>query len=299
MIFESLILGVFSFTTLYGVKFMQKRNITEQIELLSSQKKYSLHPARLLIFISLISFWKLGVIFFAFISFPFEKQLPPYLAVLIFIFGLIFSILLMLKLPQTRVILEQSILYTALATILMLFCPFGGDFASAILYVHLFFCSLAQGFEIVNIIFMFSEANALIYLSSVYGLASVSTIIFKTLYTNITFSQFQIVTLICLILILTLSRRLALDTSPETTETVIEEIIDEPIPVNTSFSSRLTKREMDVVSLINNGYTNAEIAEELIISIHTVNDHTKNIYRKLDVHSRYELIALLNQKDSV
>lgn len=48
-----------------------------------------------------------------------------------------------------------------------------------------------------------------------------------------------------------------------------------------------------MVDLIGSGYSNADIAKILVISPHTVNDHTKNIYRKLDVHSRLELAALV------
>ncbi len=57
----------------------------------------------------------------------------------------------------------------------------------------------------------------------------------------------------------------------------------------------LTKRELEIVHLINNGHSNGDIAKILIISEHTVKDHTKNIYRKLGVHSRYELTALVNR----
>lgn len=62
--------------------------------------------------------------------------------------------------------------------------------------------------------------------------------------------------------------------------------------------STLSKRELEVVDLIATGYSNAEIASALYISAHTVNDHTKNIYRKLNVHSRMELVAYLNHKKS-
>ena len=58
----------------------------------------------------------------------------------------------------------------------------------------------------------------------------------------------------------------------------------------------LSKRELEVVDLIASGYTNAEIASILYISAHTVNDHTKKIYRKLDVHSRLEVAALVNRQ---
>lgn len=57
----------------------------------------------------------------------------------------------------------------------------------------------------------------------------------------------------------------------------------------------LTKRELEIVDLIGAGYSNKDVAKMLFISEYTVKDHTKNIYRKLEVHSRYELMALLNQ----
>ncbi len=58
----------------------------------------------------------------------------------------------------------------------------------------------------------------------------------------------------------------------------------------------LTKREKEISLLIGEGYSNADIAKMLFISEHTVKDHTKNIYRKANVHSRYELIAKLNRQ---
>lgn len=53
----------------------------------------------------------------------------------------------------------------------------------------------------------------------------------------------------------------------------------------------LTKRELEITHFISAGYSNKDIAKILFISEHTVKDHTKNIYRKMDVHSRFELIA--------
>ncbi len=57
----------------------------------------------------------------------------------------------------------------------------------------------------------------------------------------------------------------------------------------------LTKRELEVVDLICYGYTNSDIAKMLFISEYTVKDHTKNIYRKMDVHSRHELASVINR----
>ena len=62
--------------------------------------------------------------------------------------------------------------------------------------------------------------------------------------------------------------------------------------------SSLTKREREVLELISCGYSNGDIAKLLFISEHTVNDHTKKIYRKLDVHSRHAAAQFINKHDS-
>ena len=47
----------------------------------------------------------------------------------------------------------------------------------------------------------------------------------------------------------------------------------------------LSKREIEIITLIANGLTNKEIAEELFISPKTVDSHRTNIMRKLEVHN--------------
>ena len=51
---------------------------------------------------------------------------------------------------------------------------------------------------------------------------------------------------------------------------------------------------MEVLSLINQGYRNKNIAESLSISISTVKRHLQNIYQKLQVSSRTEAITFLH-----
>ncbi len=72
----------------------------------------------------------------------------------------------------------------------------------------------------------------------------------------------------------------------------------EVLPQESSVLALLTKREAEVVELIGYGHSNRDIADILYISEHTVKDHTKNIYRKLNVHSRFELTALVNAEKS-
>lgn len=50
----------------------------------------------------------------------------------------------------------------------------------------------------------------------------------------------------------------------------------------------LSERETDVLLRVSKGFTLPEIAKQLGISRHTVADHVKQIYRKLDVSSRAE-----------
>ena len=54
----------------------------------------------------------------------------------------------------------------------------------------------------------------------------------------------------------------------------------------------LTAREADVLDLLQQGYTNAEIAHELSIGIETVRTHARNIYRKLGISTRRDLARL-------
>ena len=52
----------------------------------------------------------------------------------------------------------------------------------------------------------------------------------------------------------------------------------------------LTPREREVLTVIAEGLSNAEIAEKLIISVKTVDRHRENIMRKLNLHSRVDLV---------
>ena len=53
----------------------------------------------------------------------------------------------------------------------------------------------------------------------------------------------------------------------------------------------LTKREQQVLRKIAEGYTNHEIAEQLVISVKTVETHRAHILEKLDLHTRAELVS--------
>jgi DNA-binding NarL/FixJ family response regulator len=54
----------------------------------------------------------------------------------------------------------------------------------------------------------------------------------------------------------------------------------------------LTPREADVMELLQNGRSNAEIADALHVGVETVRTHVHRIYRKLGVNTRRQLRAL-------
>jgi len=54
----------------------------------------------------------------------------------------------------------------------------------------------------------------------------------------------------------------------------------------------LTQREADVLPMLQQGSSNAQIALALHVGVETVRTHARNIYRKLGVSSRRELSAL-------
>ena len=57
----------------------------------------------------------------------------------------------------------------------------------------------------------------------------------------------------------------------------------------TSGEARLTRKEKEVFALVLKRRTNAEIAEELYISLYTVKNHVSSILRKLGLKSRREI----------
>jgi DNA-binding NarL/FixJ family response regulator len=54
--------------------------------------------------------------------------------------------------------------------------------------------------------------------------------------------------------------------------------------------SALTPREMQVATLLGYGYTNRAIAEQLSISIRTVDMHRANVLRKVGAETRADVV---------
>ncbi len=74
-------------------------------------------------------------------------------------------------------------------------------------------------------------------------------------------------------------------------QAIPEEITPVSLPVTSaspvpSYPAGLTAREVEVLRLIAQGWTDAQIAEHLVISPRTVNRHTTSLYSKLNVSSR-------------
>jgi two-component system response regulator NreC len=57
----------------------------------------------------------------------------------------------------------------------------------------------------------------------------------------------------------------------------------------------LTPREVEVLRLLTQGYTNREIADLLTLSVRTIESHRANIMGKLNLHSRVELVRYATQ----
>lgn len=58
----------------------------------------------------------------------------------------------------------------------------------------------------------------------------------------------------------------------------------------------LSTREKEILEWLVKGYSQKMVAAELYLSKHTVNNHIKNIYQKLHVHSVSEAVATALQK---
>jgi predicted ATPase/DNA-binding CsgD family transcriptional regulator len=70
-----------------------------------------------------------------------------------------------------------------------------------------------------------------------------------------------------------------------------ERAADSPTTLAQPLIEPLSGRELEVLRLIADGLSNAEIAQKLFLSVGTVKVHTRSIYGKLDVNSRTQAVA--------
>lgn len=58
----------------------------------------------------------------------------------------------------------------------------------------------------------------------------------------------------------------------------------------------ISEREQEIIELVMEGKSNIQIKDSLFISYHTVKNHLSNIYKKLNIKTRHELIHLALQE---
>ena len=76
---------------------------------------------------------------------------------------------------------------------------------------------------------------------------------------------------------------------PQAVATLIADYLDRARRGEAAPTDPLTPRELEVVKLIAEAYTNQQIAEALVISPKTVERHRANVMEKLGMHDRVEL----------
>jgi LuxR family transcriptional regulator, maltose regulon positive regulatory protein len=70
-----------------------------------------------------------------------------------------------------------------------------------------------------------------------------------------------------------------------------------PMPHNAAGSEPLTNHELHILRLLEAGYPNKQIAQELNISLNTVKYHLKNIYGKLGVVNRTQAARMIKKEE--
>lgn len=83
---------------------------------------------------------------------------------------------------------------------------------------------------------------------------------------------------------------------PSLAKLLVRDFLGQPHPQPASPEDELTGREQEVLTYLAEGAPNAEIAAALVISPKTVERHRENIMRKLNLHSRAELVRYAIRK---
>jgi len=76
----------------------------------------------------------------------------------------------------------------------------------------------------------------------------------------------------------------------------VQDSLPEQPPAELLGGVLLSDRETEVLKLVAKGYVNKEIAHKLAISPATVSTHIKNLYRKLSVHSRVQVVRAAQER---
>ncbi|WP_275900953.1 response regulator [Paenibacillus periandrae] len=83
---------------------------------------------------------------------------------------------------------------------------------------------------------------------------------------------------------------------PTATKRLMIEYVDRLRDGDGSSMETLSERETEVVSLVAKGYSNKEVAEQLVISVKTVESHKANVMEKLGLKTRPELVKYAMKK---
>ena len=116
--------------------------------------------------------------------------------------------------------------------------------------------------------------------------------------------------IVALMFVLVLLSTFCLELRDQDTKWLFAELRGEPMSEPSDFRSiderceevgkqhGLTPRELEIMQLLCKGRTKAYIAETLYLTENTVKGHTKHIYSKLDVHSKQELMDMVEKSAS-
>ena len=83
---------------------------------------------------------------------------------------------------------------------------------------------------------------------------------------------------------------------PSLAKALVADFLGRPNQPGAETVDGLTTREQEVLSLLAEGLSNEEIGDQLSISKHTVARHRENLMRKLELHSRSELVKYAIRK---
>lgn len=72
---------------------------------------------------------------------------------------------------------------------------------------------------------------------------------------------------------------------------------EEAVTAETGITRLLSRRELEILTLVTKGLTNAEIARQLFVSPETIKQHLHHIFKKLNVKNRTQAALLMRQKD--